>query len=100
MFERQTMFNDPVKSLVEVDKRNGMIAILFERQASGFALAKVDFVKCSLQVVQHFYQRSGIKVLRLIPLDDECYVLIYGERQVQDSVHVTQSVLIRQNVYD
>ena len=94
------MFNDPVKSLVEVDKRNGMIAILFERQASGFALAKVDFVKCSLQVVQHFYQRSGIKVLRLIPLDDECYVLIYGERQVQDSVHVTQSVLIRQNVYD
>ena len=49
------MFSDPVKSLVEVDKKNGMIAILFEKSASGFALAKTDFVKCSLQVVQYCY---------------------------------------------
>lgn len=80
MFERQTMFSDPVKSLVEVDKTNGMVAILFEKQASGFALAKTDFVKCSLKVVQYFYQRSGIKILKVVPLDFETYVLVYGER--------------------
>ena len=49
------MFSDPVKSLVEVDNKKGMIAILFEKQASGFALAKTDFAKCTLNVVQHFY---------------------------------------------
>lgn len=70
-FDRQTMFADPIKSLVEVDKTNGMVAILFEKQASGFALAKTDFLKCSLQVVQHFYQRSGIRVLKVVPLDHE-----------------------------
>jgi len=80
MFERQTMFAEPVKSLVEVDKSNGMIAILFEKAGCGFALAKADFVKCKLDVVQYCYQRSGIKVLKVIPLDYESYVLIYGER--------------------
>ena len=78
------MFVDPVKSLVEVDRTNGVIAILFEKAASGFALAKVDFVKCTLQVMYHCYQRSGIKVLKVVPLDYECYVLVYGERLLQD----------------
>ena len=45
------MFADPVKALVEIDKVNGMVAILFEKSASGFAIAKTDFVKCSLSVV-------------------------------------------------
>ena len=45
------MFADPVKSLVEVDKSRGMIAILFDKQYSGFALAKTNFVKCTIQVV-------------------------------------------------
>lgn len=81
-FDRQTMFSDPVKSLVEVDKSRGMVAILFEKQYSGFALAKTNFVKCSLTVVQYFYQRSGIKILKVLPLDFENYVLVLGERQV------------------
>ena len=100
MFERQTMFADPVKSLVEVDKTNNVVAILFEKPASGFALARVDFIKCSLQVLQHCYQRSGIKVLKVLPLDFECYVLVYGERTLQDQKNVTQLVLIRQNIYN
>lgn len=49
------MFADPVKALVEVDRTNGVIAILFEKAASGFALAKVDFINCTLQVIQHCY---------------------------------------------
>lgn len=89
MFDRQTMFTEPVKSLIEVDKSKGMIAILFEKQSSGFALAKTDFVKCSIEVVQYFYQRSGIKILSVVPLDFDSYVLVYGERQVQDSKDVT-----------
>jgi len=55
VFERQTMFADPVKSLVEVDKSNGMVVVLFEKAASGFALAKTDFDKCTLTIVQTCY---------------------------------------------
>lgn len=49
------MFADPVKSLVEVDKSNGMVVVLFEKAASGFALAKTDFDKCTLTIVQTCY---------------------------------------------
>ena len=38
--------------------------------------------------------------MKVVPLDFDSYVLVYGERQVQDSKDVTQSVLIRQNIYD
>ena len=94
------MFADPVKALIEVDRTNGVIAILFEKAASGFALAKVDFINCTLNVMKHCYQRSGIKVLKVVPLDYQTYVLVYGERRLQDRENITQSVLIRQNLYD
>ena len=38
--------------------------------------------------------------MTVVPLDLENYVLVYGERQVQDSKDVIQSVLIRQHIYD
>ena len=74
------MFADPIKQMVEVDKTRGMIAILFEKAASGFTLAKANFSKRSIQVISNNYQRSGIKVQKVVPLDYEEYVLIYGER--------------------
>ena len=80
LFSRQTMFAEPVRSIVEVDKANGMIAILFDKAGSGYAIARTDFLKQKLTVLQNCYQRSGIRVLKVVPLDYEQYVLIYGER--------------------
>lgn len=94
------MFAEPVRSIVEVDKVNGMIAILFEKAGSGYAIARIDFVKQKLTVLQNCYQRSGIKVLKVVPVDFEQYILVIGERQVTDIKEVTQAVLIRQNIYD
>ena len=53
-----------------------------------------------MEVLSFNLQRSGIKILKIVPLDFQNYVLVYGERQVQDSKDVCQSVLIRQHIYD
>ena len=81
-FEKETMFADSIQSLVEINPENDIYAIVFGSPNSGFAIAKADFATYKLEVLSFNLQRSGIKIMTVVPLDHENYVLVYGERQV------------------
>ena len=81
-FEKETMFADPIQSLIEINTERDIYAIIFGGPNSGFAIAKADFVTYKLEVLSFNLQRSGIKIMTVVPLDHENYVLVYGERQV------------------
>ena len=74
------MFGDSIQSLVEIDVDNDIYAIVFGSQNSGFAIAKADFVTYKLEVLSFNLQKSGIRILTIVPLDYQNYVLVYGER--------------------
>ena len=82
------MHPESVKSFVDIDIKNNIIAILYQKSTAGFAIAKVDFATCSIKILSKNYVRSGLRVQKILPIDYSWYVLIYGERQVQDSKDV------------
>ena len=94
-FEKETMFSDPIESLAEIDPTRSIYAIIFGGTSSGFAIVRADFEDFKLVVLSNNLQNSGIRIQKILSLDNENYILIYGERFVQDSRDVQQSVLIR-----
>ena len=76
------MFTDPIESLAEIDPNHNIYAIVFGGITSGYAIARADFTTYKLEVLSLNLQQSGIKVRKVLPLDNEFYILIYGERHV------------------